>query len=346
MDPTALNTLGAAQVAVTQLGLGCGTLGDPDEVTPDTQAQETLAAAWSAGIRYFDTAPWYGNTKSEHRTGQFLRNQAPSDYRLSTKVGRLYSRPADPGQFAKTEYAGRWKGGLPFVLRFDYTANGIRRSYEDSLQRLGVNQVDCLVIHDIDPRHQKGEDGVRRSLEQLDAGGGFQELRALRTRGEIGAIGAGVNHLGMIPRFLEHFDLDYFLVAMPYTLLDQETLDGEFQLCESRGVKVIIGAPFASGVLATGLKEGAQYRYQPVPAEVEAKVRAIEALCERHGITLGAAALQFPLAHPSVVSIIPGANSPAQLEANVAAFRAQIPGAFWHDLKAAGLIHDAAPVPA
>jgi len=338
-------SIGPMNTAVTELGFGCGTLGDPDEVISDEQAQGALAAGWDAGIRYFDTAPWYGNTKSEHRAGQFLRNQPRDEFVLSTKVGRIYSRPSEPARFKETEYASRWAGGLPFVLRFDYSANGLRRSYEDSLQRLGLNRVDFLVIHDLDPRHQKGEEGVCRCLEQLDAGGGFAELAALRARGEISAIGAGVNHTGMISRFLERFDIDYFLIAMPYTLLDQEALDGELQLCVDRGVRVVIGAVFASGILATGTTENAQYRYQPAPPAVRDKVARMQRLCELHGITLGAAALQFPLAHPAVASVIPGANSPAQVQQNIDAFRSDIPAAFWAALREEGLVDERAPLP-
>ena len=345
MDPLITRPLSRANAQVTQLGFGGGTLGDPDEVTSNEQAMATLATAWDAGIRYFDTAPWYGNTKSEHRIGQFLRDKPRDEFLLSTKVGRLYSRPEDPPRFAETEYAARWKGGLPFVLRFDYTREGILRSYADSLQRLGLNAVDFLVIHDIDPRHQKGEDGVARAIEQLDAGGGFNALAALRARGEIKGIGAGVNHTGMIPRFLERFEMDYFLVAMPYTLLDQEVMDGEFELCAKHNVQVVIGAVFASGILATGTTAHAQYRYQPAPSDVVGRVSRIEAVCERHGVPLAAAALQFPLGHALVSTVIPGANSPQQVAENLAHFRHDIPQAFWLELRDEGLIHPMAPLP-
>ena len=163
MNSISQQSIGPSGTRVTELGFGCGTLGDPDEITSDEQAQAALAAGWQAGIRYFDTAPWYGNTKSEHRVGQFLRTRPRDEFVLSTKVGRLYSRPSDPARFDQSEFAARWAGGLPFVLRFDYSAAGIRRAYEDSLQRLGLNRVDFLVIHDLDPRHQKGEDGVHRA---------------------------------------------------------------------------------------------------------------------------------------------------------------------------------------
>ena len=186
---------------------------------------------------------------------------------------------------------------------------------------------------------------MRRSLEQLDSGGGFAELASLRARGEISAIGAGVNHMGMIPRFLERFDIDYFLIAMPYTLLDQEALNGELQLCLERGVRVVIGAVFASGILATGATPKAQYSYQAVPPDVRARVERMEQLCHSHGIGLNAAALQFPLAHPAVATVIPGANSAEQVRSNVDAFHTEIPATFWRALREEKLIDPQAPVP-
>ncbi|MBT6274848.1 MAG: aldo/keto reductase [Chromatiales bacterium] len=346
MDPTTRRNLGQRGLALTQLGFGGAPLGDPGEATPEDQAQATLAAAWKGGLRFFDTAPWYGNTKSEHRFGYFLRSKPREQFVLSTKVGRVYTRPDKPEFFPDTQYADRWRNGLPFVLRFDYSGQGVRRSYEDSLQRLGINRVDCLVIHDLDPRHQNGVDGVNKALEQLDAGGGYAELASLRARGEIGAIGAGVNHVGMIPRLLERFDIDYFLVAMPYTLLDQDALDDEFALCERHGAKVVIGAVFASGILASGPGPGAQYGYADAPAPVREKVRRLAQLCEEHGTTLTAAALQFPLAHPAVLSVIPGAIAPEQVQNNIAAFQSEVPAEFWAALRRENLVRADAPLPA
>lgn len=339
MDPFALRPLGRRGLQVTRFGFGGGYLGDPVEVIAEAQAQATLAAAYHAGVGFFDTAPWYGNTRSEHRVGHFLRQQPRGGFALSTKVGRTYRRPADPANFSFP----RWAGGLPFELTFDYRRDGVLRSYEDSLQRLGLNSVDALVIHDLDQRHQKSEEGVRLRLAELDAGGGYAALRELRERGEIKAIGAGINHLGMIPRFLERFDLDYFLIAMPYTLALQEALPEELPLCQARGVQVVIGAVFASGILATGAKAGAVFRYQPAEDAVMRKVAAIEAVCRRHGVPLAAAALQFPLHHPAVAAIIPGANAPQQVRQNLAAMRVEIPVDLWAELKAARLIDPAAP---
>jgi D-threo-aldose 1-dehydrogenase len=341
VDPFKLNKIGRTSVEVTKLGFGGGTMGDPDEIIPEVQAEATLSAAYDAGVRLFDTAPWYGNTKSEHRVGHHLRQRPRADFRLTTKVGRVYSRPADPSSFDFL----RWKGGLHFDLRFDYTRDGILRSYEQSLQRLGINTVDALVIHDLDWRHQKSEAGVQTAFKQLIDGGGFEALAELRSSGEIGAIGAGMNFTGLIPRFLEYCDIDYFLMAMPYTLLDQPALDEDLPLCEARGVGIVIGAVFASGILATGPTDDALYAYQPAEDEVMTKARGIANVCERHGVPLPAAALQFPLHHPAVATVIPGANSPAQVEANVAAMGLDIPDDLWIELKSEGLIREDAPTP-
>ena len=345
MEPFRRRPVADTDFQVTQLGFGGGTLGDPDEVTENAQSQATLATAFEAGVGYFDTAPWYGNTKSEHRVGQFLRARPRDSYTLGTKVGRVYVRPEDPGMFTSSPWAKRWRGGLSFDLRFDYTSAGIMRAYEDSLQRLGINTVDALTIHDLDFKHQKNEEGVRRGFEQLDEGGGFAALKALKRRGEIRAIGAGINHIGMIPRFLEHFEIDYFLVAMPYTLLDQDALDEELPLCQERGVSIIIGAVFASGILATGAKSGSVYGYLPAEGATMDKVGRMETLCQRHGVSLAAAALQFPLGHPQVVSVIPGANSPQQVGQNLAHAEQRIPGELWAELKQEGLLRRDAPTP-
>ena len=345
MNPFERVPVGDTGFTVTRLGFGGGTLGDPDEVTPDARAEATLEAAYDAGVGYFDTAPWYGNTKSEHRIGRFLRAQPRERFTLSTKVGRIYFRPHDARAFADSPWAARWRGGLAFDLRFDYTADGIMRSYEDSLQRLGINRVDALAIHDLDFKHQKNEVGVARGFRELDAGGGFAVLEALKKSGEIAAIGAGVNHTGMIPRFLDHFDMDYFLLAMPYTLLDQSALDEELPMCRDRGVGVVIGAVFSSGILATGARPGSLYAYQPAEAPIVDKVRRIGTICARHGVPLGAAALQFPLAHPQVVTVIPGANAPAQVEENLANIRHPIPADLWAELKHESLLHPDAPTP-
>ncbi len=346
MDPQHRKEIGRTGLKVTQLGFGGGTLGDPNEITTDAQAMATLDAAYDAGIRYFDTAPWYGNTKSEHRLGQFLRTKPRDSFAISTKVGRVYTRPADVADFqANSPWAKRWLGGLPFDLRFDYSYEGILRSYEDSLNRLGLPRVDCLAIHDLDPRHRLSMDGMMAGLKQLTHDGGYRALDELRSSGEIRAIGAGINMVDLIPLFLERFEMDYFLVASPYTLLHQPVLDRDLALCVESDVSVVLGGVFASGILATGPKEGALYRYEPADAEIRGRVGKIADLCAGHGVPLAAAALQFPLHHPAVATVIPGANHPDQVTENLNNFQADIPAALWRDLKSKGYLRADAPTP-
>jgi D-threo-aldose 1-dehydrogenase len=342
IDPLAMSRLGKSEVFVPQLGFGCGTLGDPFEIISEEQAQATLEEAYNLGIRYFDTAPWYGLTRSEHRVGQFLMQKERESFTLNTKVGRIFSRPKNPATFNQN----RWKGGLPFDLRFDYSCYGFERSYEDSLQRLGLNSVDILTVHDLDYKFHETEDRVARCLNELDKGGGFEWLLKLKKRGEIGAIGAGVNQVAMIKTFVDRFDgWDYFLVAMPYTLLDQPALDEAFDLCAERGISVVVGAVFASGILAKGTIGVPTYAYLPADAIVIGKTKQIEAICERYRIPLGAAALQFPLGHPYVKSVIPGGNSPEIVRTNLKWIKVSIPKDFWEELKSEGLLRKDAPTP-
>lgn len=320
---------------VTRMGLGCATLGDLWEVIPDRQAFDTIDAAYELGIRFFDTAPWYGMGKSELRLGFGVRGRA--DAVVATKVGRILHRG---GSLA---WASKWKGALPFDLTFDYTYSGILRSFEDSLQRLGMPRVDALAIHDLDLLYHQTPENVSARFDELDSGGGHRALVELKRTAGVAAIGAGINRTGLIPRFLERFDLDYFLVAMPYTLLSQEGLS-ELDLCHSKGVSVIIGAPFASGLLVTGSKRPGAYDYAQSPSGMIEKTQRIEACCERHGVPLPAAALQFVLRHPAVASVIPGPNTPEHARQNVANLLHPIPGAFWNDLRTEGLIEPGAPV--
>ncbi len=341
MDHKQRRRIARTSLSLPILGFGGATLGDAAGAIPDAQAQAALEAAYAAGIAHFDTAPWYGNGKSELRVGQMLRSKPRNSFALTTKVGRVYSRCVDPEHASQQ----RWRGGLPFSPVFDYSAAGIARSYEQSLLRLGLGSVDALVIHDIDEGHQGSAEQVACRLDELGQGGGFAALTALKQSGEIAAIGAGVNRIGMIPKFLARFAIDFFVVAMPYTLLDQAALDKELALCTARGVSVVIGAPFASGILASGPLADASYGYRQAPADMLEKARAILRICERHDVPLGAAALQFPLAHPAVVSVIPGPNHADQVRSNLAWMAQAIPDALWTDLRAAGLIRADAPVP-
>jgi len=340
MDPLLRRRIGTTRLEVTQLGLGGASLGDMRETIAEAQASASIEAAHAAGIGYFDTSPWYGNGKSELRFGHVLRTKPRDSFVISTKVGRVHRRPAEPDSYRHPA----WVGGLPFEPHFDYSRDGVGKSYEMSLARLGLNRIDALLIHDLDPHFHRSEDGVAARLEQLDAGGGYRALADLKAAGEITAIGAGINVVGMIPRFLQRWPIDFFLVAMPYTLLDQAGLD-ELALCASRGVSIVIGAPFASGILARGPGPGAFYRYQPAQPDVIAKAQRVAEVCRRHAVPLAAAALQFPLGQPNVVSVIPGPVATEEVRQNLAAMRCDIPDALWAELKSERLIRAEAPTP-
>lgn len=341
MNPFATRPLGNSGLQLPVLGLGGAPLGELYERLDETRAEQTLAAAYRLGVRYFDTAPWYGHGLSEHRFGHFLRRQPRADYLLSTKVGRVYRAPVNRAGFS----GAPWAGGLAFEPRFDYSHAGILRSYEDSLQRLGINRADILLIHDLDFGYHRSERQVEAYLRQLDQGG-WRALDELRAGGEVRAVGAGINEAAMIPRFLDRFGLDFFLVAMPYTLLDQTPLQDTFPQCERRGVGVVVGAPFASGILATGPRPGAYYNYSPAAPEVIDKTRRIDTVCRQFEVPLAAAALQFPLGHPNVAAVIPGAVSAEQVTANVRLLQTDIPAELWQTLREQGLIATEAPAPA
>jgi D-threo-aldose 1-dehydrogenase len=330
--------VGTTVIEVTELGFGGASLGELFVPVPEHDAIATIDAAWDSGIRYFDTAPWYGRGLSELRTGSGLRDHSREEFVLSTKVGR-WLRPASGDQFER----GPWVGGSPNEVVFDYTYDGIMRSVEQSRLRLGITRFDIAFIHDLD--HLYFDEATFAAHFHDLATSGWKALEELRSSGQVKAVGAGINALGLIPRFLDAVDVDAFLVAMPYTLLKQEVLDDEFPAAMARGVGFVIGAVFQSGILATGAVEGATYDYAPAPADVLERVRRIEAVCARHEVTLAAAALRFPLGHPGVAAVIPGAFHPDQVRRNVAAFESPIPADFWAELKHEGLLRADAPVP-
>ena len=332
--------VGKTSLELPVFGLGTAHLGELYGKVEEADSRATMDAAWAAGVRYYDTAPWYGRGLSEHRLGGFLRTKPRGEFAVTTKVGRTLHRPADP----KTFDSGPWAGGLKFEVKFDYSYDGIMRSYEQALQRLALDTVDALVIHDLDVAYHGAE--LQAAHEKALASTGMKALEELKRTGHIQAYGMGINTNEALETTATMVDLDFCLVAMPYTLLDQESLTRGMQTCLDRGVSVIIGAPFASGILVTGSAGPAHYAYGKAPPEVQARVRGIEAVCQAHGVALPTAALQFVLAHPAVVSVIPGAAKPSEVEANVASLAASIPAGFWADLKAQGLIHPEAPVPA
>ncbi|MGV3490626.1 MAG: aldo/keto reductase [Devosia sp.] len=331
--------VGKTSLELPVFGLGTAHLGELYGKVDEADSRATMDAAWAVGVRYFDTAPWYGRGLSEHRLGGFLRTKPRDQFQITTKVGRTLPRPADPKTFDR----GPWAGGLNFEVKFSYTYDGIMRSYEQALQRLGLDTIDALVIHDLDVAYHGAEMQAQHERDLSDSG--MRALAELKAAGDIQAFGMGINTNQALEEVATRVDLDFCLVALPYTLIDQDSLTRGMKTCLDRGVSVIIGAPFASGILVTGSGAGAKYAYGAAPPEVQARVRGIEAACEKYGVGLPVAALQFVLAHPAVVSVIPGAARSSEVEANVAALAVNIPGAFWAELKDKGLIHPEAPVP-
>jgi D-threo-aldose 1-dehydrogenase len=320
-------------------GMGTAHLGELYGLVDEAVSQATLATAWDGGVRFYDTAPWYGRGLSEHRLGGFLRTKPRDDFMITTKVGRTLHRPADPKTFDRSP----WTGGLNFEVNFDYSYDGIMRSYEQALQRLALDTVDALVIHDLDSIFHD-EAAIAAHTRDL-AESGMKALAELKSSGDIQACGMGINMKEQLADLAQKVDLDFALVAMPYTLIDQESLHTGMKACLDRNVSVIVGAPFASGILATGASGAAHYNYGAADDKIIQKVRAIETVCAAHGVALQAAALQFPLAHPAAAAIIPGASKPEELAANIRSLDATIPAQFWSDLKSEGLLDPDAPVP-
>lgn len=331
--------VGKTELELPVFGFGAAHLGELYAKVDEADSRATLDAAWDAGMRYYDTAPWYGRGLSEHRLGGFLRTKPRDEFLITSKVGRTLIRPKDPASFDRAP----WTGGLNFDEIFDYSYDGIMRAYEQLLQRLALDTVDALVIHDLDAAYH-GVDGTAAHLKDLVATG-MKALEELKSTGQIKAFGMGINTNEALEETAAAVDLDFTLVAMPYTLIDQSTLHKGMARCLERNVSVIIGAPFASGILVTGSGGNAKYGYAAAAPEVQAKVRGLEAACSEHGVSLPAAALQFPLAHPAVVSVIPGAARATEVTQNVASLQQPIPAAFWADLKAKNLIDADSPVP-
>ncbi len=340
MNPAATRALGRSGLPVTVLGFGGAPLGNMYAPIPDAQAWATVAACHAAGIRYFDTAPLYGFGLSEHRVGEALRGCDRDSFVLSTKVGRLL-RAADP----TTLDSGQFKDALPFAGVYDYSFDGVLRSVEDSLQRLGTHRIDVLLVHDLDVWTHGSDEARRARLEEFMAGG-YRAMLRLREEGAVRAIGAGINETGACLDLAKQGDFDCFLLAGRYTLLEQGPLDELFPLSEERNIGFIIGGAYNTGILATGAVEGAYFQYGPAPAEIMDRVRRIEEVCARHAVRLPSAALQFPLGHPVVATVVVGMRAPAEVEQNLDLFSAPIPVAFWTELKQAGLLREDAPVPA
>ena len=323
--------LGRTSLEVTVLGLGCATMGGHRIPVAREEAEAIVRAAWAAGVRYADTAPYYGFGQAERCVGDALRAVPRDEWVLSTKVGRLLRPQAEPAA-AETR-------PLPFDTVFDYSYDAIMRAFEDSLQRLGLARIDILYVHDIGSMQHGRErhPAIMRTFRE----GGYRALEELRGNGVVRAIGIGVNEREVLLEALEWGDWDAFLLAGRYTLLEQAPVDDLLPKCLSAGVSIVVGGPLNSGILAGR----DTWNYKAAPPEVVARVDAIRGVCDRHQVPLAAAALQFPLAHPAVAAIIPGPRSVTEFETNLTLLRYPIPAALWADLRDAKLLHPDAPTP-
>ncbi|WP_310633687.1 aldo/keto reductase [Paraburkholderia sp.] len=330
--------IGRTALEVSALGLGTAPLGGLYRDLSDEEARATVDAAWSAGVRYFDTAPHYGHTKAEHRLGDALRRYPRHEYVLSTKVGRRFV----PRTHAYDGGEG-WQNPLPFEAIYDYTRDGILRSFEDSQMRLGLVDIDMLLVHDIG-RFTHGDRNAHY-WRQLSEGGGFRALDELRASGAVKAIGFGVNEREVIRDAMREFDIDCALLAGRYTLLEQQPLDDLLPACVERGVSILLGGAFNSGILARGVSGDRKFNYGDAPPEVVERVARLEAVCRRYDAPLAAAALQFPYAHPAVATVLTGARSAAELQENVASFETALPAELWLALRDEGLVDARAPLP-
>jgi D-threo-aldose 1-dehydrogenase len=309
-------------------------LGNLFKAISEAEAQAVLEAAWAAGVRYFDTAPLYGMGLSETRMNHFLRGKPRGDYILSTKVGRLLSA-VPPGQ---GDGAGKWIDVPSRQEQFDYSHDGVMRSLEASLERLGLDRVDLLYVHDLDVFTHGSEAAKQARLDEFMAGG-YRALVRLRDEGVIKGFGAGVNEWEPCDWLLDRGDFDIFLLAGRFTLLEQGAL-GFMDKAAARGVGVVIGGPYNSGILATGPRPGAHYNYAPAPPEILDRAARLQAMCAAQDVRLVDAAFRFPLLHPATVSVIPGGQGRSEMDSNIRAAGAAVPRALWQALAQEGLIPD------
>ena len=331
--------IGRTMLAVTGLGAGGLPLGNLGEVIEESAAREALDAAHAGGVRYFDTAPEYGYGLSERRVGNALRSQPRDEFILSTKVGvmlRPRAGPADPND--------QFVDALPFEPVYDYSYDAAMRSFEDSLQRLGLDRVDILLIHNLDAQVHGAGHWARLFRVTMD--GAYKALEDLRRDGLVGAIGLGVNQWQACEAALDEGDFDCFLLAGRYTLLDQSGFASLLPKCEAQGVSIVAAAPFNTGALfgapapGSSLVEG-----EGLPAKTLARIDRVRAVCARHEVPPAAAALQFPLGHPAVATVLAGARSKTEQAQNLDLAMRPIPADLWAELKAEGLLPREAPTP-
>jgi D-threo-aldose 1-dehydrogenase len=327
LNPRERIRLGRTALSVTRFGLGTAPLAGLFEEVAEDDALAVIERAWDAGIRFFDTAPLYGHGLAEIRLGKVLRHKPREEFTLASKVGRLLraDAPPEPGQ--------SFRGTPPVNPTFDFSYDGVMRSVDESLERLGLDRIDILHIHDPDDHYEAALNGAYRALDRL------------RSEGAIGAVGAGMNQAEMLARFAREADFDCFLLAGRYTLLDQVALKELLPECVERGIAIIAGGVYNSGILADP-KPGAHYDYQAAPAALLERAQRIRDACLRHKVPLKAAAEQFPLGHPAVECVVVGCRSAAQLDESIAMFELDIPPDLWRDLKVEGLLPAQTPTPA
>ena len=339
VDPLDLVTLGRTSLRVTRLGFGAATIGGLWTEVSDADAIATARHALSMGIRYVDVAPVYGYGNSERRLGAALASVPREAVTISTKVGRLLV-PRELVTDAMDVDRQRGDGGEDYYYRgtppvrpvFDYSADGVRRSVEASLIRLGVDRIDLLFIHDPDNHWTEAISEAYPALERL------------RSEGVVGGIGVGMNQAAMLERFAREGDFDVFLMANQYTLLDQSGLDGLLPVCEARGIAVVVGGVFNSGILADP-RPGSRFGYAPAADALVAHAQRLRDACDRHGVPLKAAAIQFVIAHPAVACVLAGARNIGHLDEFAALMRHRIPAQLWDELRAEGLLPAHAPTP-
>lgn len=329
MDPTSTARLGRTELSVTRLGLGTAPLGGLFDRVGDEAAEATVRRAWDLGLRLYDTAPLYGYGLAERRLGAGLAGRPRADYVLATKVGRMLVPAGSAGESAGQDVYVEESGLEPV---FDYSYDATLRSIDDSLSRLGVDRIDVAHIHDPDEHFAEALAGSYRALAEL------------RSQGVIGAVSAGMNQSAMLTRFAREADFDCFLLAGRYTLLDASGLADLLPVAAERQISVVTGGVYNSGLLADP-RPGAMFDYAPAPAELVDRALAVRAVCERHGVPLKAAAIQFPLGHPAVASVVIGARSVAEIEENVAMFTHPIPEQLWSELKSEKLLAEEVPTP-
>jgi D-threo-aldose 1-dehydrogenase len=328
MNPRERIRLGSTNVVVTRLGLGAGPLGGMFAPVDPAQAAAAVDAAWDAGLRLFDTAPLYGHGLSERRLGRALGERDRNDYALCTKVGRLLRAGAQPDP----QQAEIWKGVPPLNPVFDFSRDGVMRSLEESLERLSLDRVDIVHIHDPDDHYDEAHAGA------------YVALNELREQRRIGAVGVGTNHAQTLARFARDARFDCFLLAGRYTLLDQSAFDELLPVCDERRIAIIAGGVYNSGILADPAGQPT-YDYAPAPPALIERARRIQTVCQGHGVPLKAAAVQFPLGHPAVKCVLVGCRSAREVEENVLMFEWDIPAQLWAELRDSGLLDPFVPVP-